>query len=184
MVFFCICFATLLTVFSCTTKPKNNDPITLNSAITVTAEQLAADLGGKKVAVVAFVSGSEALSDYIIDELSRILVNSRAVTVVDRRELDLVREELEFNLSGEVSDESAQAVGKMLGAQAVISGTLTELRSSYRFSVKAINVESAALGSAMVPGTIGVYLADRAVQESAKNTEKSENAGKKFAFFH
>jgi hypothetical protein len=34
----------------------------------------------------------------------------------------------------------------------------------------------------MVPGTLGVHLADRAVQESAKNAEKSENTGEKFAF--
>jgi hypothetical protein len=102
------------------------------------------------VAVVAFGSGSEALSDYVIDELSRSLVNSRAVTVVDRKDLDKVREELRFNLSGEVSDESAQSIGKMLGAQSVVTGTLTDLGSAYRFGVKAINVESAALES--MPG--------------------------------
>jgi hypothetical protein len=35
----------------------------------------------------------------------------------------------------------------------------------------------------LVPGTIGVHLADRVVQESAKNAKKSENAGEKLAFF-
>jgi hypothetical protein len=59
------------------------------------------------VAAAAFGSPSRALSEYVVEELSIALVNGRAVTIVDRRELDLVREEWQFRLSGEVSDESA-----------------------------------------------------------------------------
>jgi hypothetical protein len=130
--------------------PETDNLPGLDEAIRASADQLGSDLAGQKVAVVAFGSGSEALSDYVIDELSRALVNSRAVTVVDRKDLDKVRSELQFNLSGEVSDESAQSIGKMLGAQSVITGTLTDLGSAYRFGVKAINVESATLES--MPG--------------------------------
>ena len=140
----------IIVVFSCSTIPQNNGLLTLDDAIVASAEHLRGDLVGRKVAVVAFGSGSEALSNYIIDELSRMLVSSRAVIVVDRRELDLVREELQFNLSGEVSDESAQAVGRMLGAQTVITGTLTDVKNAWRFSVKAINVETAMVES--MPG--------------------------------
>jgi TolB-like protein len=151
VVFWGICCMACMAIFSCATTGGNETgTTTLDEAIRASAEQLGADLTGRKVAVVAFGSGSEALSDYVIDELSRSLVNSRAVTVVDRKDLDKVRAELQFNLSGEVSDESAQSIGKMLGAQSVITGTLTDLGSAYRFGVKAINVESAALES--MPG--------------------------------
>jgi hypothetical protein len=149
--FWGICFAVSMATFSCVSIGGNETgTVSLDEAIRASAEQLDSDLVGRKVAVVAFGSGSEALSDYVIDELSRVLVNSRAVTVVDRKDLDKVREELQFNLSGEVSDESAQSIGKMLGAQTVITGTLTDLRNAYRFGVKAINVESAAVES--MPG--------------------------------
>jgi tetratricopeptide (TPR) repeat protein len=134
-------------LFLCHSPLENNGLPGLDDAIQASAEQLGIDLAGRKVAVVAFGSGAEALSDYVIDELARALVNSRTVTVVDRKDLDKVRAELQFNLSGEVSDESAQSIGKMLGAQSVITGTLTDLGSAYRFGVKAINVESAALES-------------------------------------
>ncbi|MDR2053055.1 MAG: penicillin-binding protein activator LpoB [Treponema sp.] len=80
-----------------------------------------------------------------MEELSRDLVNSRLVTVVDWREIDLVRGELLFQLSGEVSDESARSIGKMLGAEAVVSGSLTDVGNACRCGVKAIDVESAAL---------------------------------------
>jgi hypothetical protein len=36
--------------------------------------------------------------------------------------------------------------------------------------------------SPMVPGTIGVHLVGRVMQESAKNAKKSENAGEKLVF--
>jgi TolB-like protein len=137
-----------MTVFSCATTPQTGGLLSLDGAIAASAEQLGTDLAGRKVAVVAFGSGSEALSEYVMEELSRMLVNSRALTVVDRRELDLVREELRFQLSGEVSDESARSIGKMLGAEAVVSGSITDLGSVYRFSAKAIDVESAVVPSA------------------------------------
>jgi uncharacterized protein involved in high-affinity Fe2+ transport/TolB-like protein len=105
-------------------------------------------LTGRKVAVVAFGSSSAALSEYVIDELSRALVNSRALTVVDRKELDKVREELRFQLSGEVSDESARSIGKLLGADAVVSGSLADVGNAYRFGLKVLDVERAAIESA------------------------------------
>jgi hypothetical protein len=70
------------------------------------------------------------------------LVDSRLV-IVDRSDIDLIRAETGFQLSGEVSDESAQSIGKILGAQSILSGSLMELDGVYRFMVKVLNVETA-----------------------------------------
>jgi hypothetical protein len=43
----------------------------------------------------------------------------------------------------DVSDESAQRIGHQLGAQSIVSGSLTNLGDAYRFRVKVINVETA-----------------------------------------
>jgi formylglycine-generating enzyme required for sulfatase activity len=72
------------------------------------------------------------------------LVSARKLIVVDRSNLELIQEEMNFQLSGEVSDESAQAIGKKLGAQYIITGSFTGLGGTYRFRVYALNVESAA----------------------------------------
>ena len=102
---------------------------------------------GAKVAVLNFVSTSEAFSDHVIEELTGKLVNSRKVTIVDRRNLALISQEMNLQLSGDVSDESAQAIGRMLGAQSIVSGTLTNMGTFYRFRVRVINVETATIQS-------------------------------------
>jgi WD40 repeat protein len=99
---------------------------------------------GSKVAVLYFSSPSEAFSNYVIEELMGYLVRDRKVVVVDRNSLDIIRREQNFQLSGEVDDHSAQAIGKMLGAQSVVAGSLVDLGGTYRFRVYTLNVETAA----------------------------------------
>ena len=100
---------------------------------------------GTMVAVLNFVSPSEAFSDYVIEELTGKLVTGRRVTIVDRRNLALISQEMNLQLSGDVSDESAQAIGRMLGAQSIVSGTLTNMGTFHRFRIRVINVETAAI---------------------------------------
>lgn len=96
-----------------------------------------------KVVVLNFTSNWPQLSDYIIEELIGYLVNEGSLTVVDRANLETIRKELNFQLSGEVSDETAQSIGKKLGAQTIISGGITAIGSSYRLRIRAISVETA-----------------------------------------
>jgi hypothetical protein len=70
-------------------------------------------------------------------------VNDGVFSVVDRQQLDTIRAELNFQMSGEVSDESAQSIGQMLGAQSIVSGSVSKIGSLYRIQVKAIEVQSA-----------------------------------------
>jgi hypothetical protein len=75
------------------------------------------------------------------------LAGSSRFTVVDRQRLDLIRREENFQLSGEVSDETAQAIGKKLGAQYVVTGALVEMGDYYRFRVMVLHVETAAVNA-------------------------------------
>jgi curli biogenesis system outer membrane secretion channel CsgG len=64
--------------------------------------------------------------------------------VVERSRLDAVRRELNLQYSGEVDDASAASLGKFLGAQAVITGSLTPLGGGkHRVRFTAIDVETA-----------------------------------------
>jgi TolB-like protein len=136
----------LLFLSACASTPAPAETLTLEEAIAAAAADINTGLDrGVKAAVLNFSSPSEGLSDYVIEELSLILAGGRNLVVVDRKELELVRQELNFQLSGEVSDESAQAIGKMLGAQYIVSGSLVNMGKSYRFRVKTIQVETAAI---------------------------------------
>ena len=95
-----------------------------------------------RVAVLNFTSDYPKLSDYIIEELIGYIVNDNALTVVDRANLDKISKEMDFQLSGEVSDETAVSIGKKLGAQIIILGAITPVGNIYRLRIKAISVET------------------------------------------
>ena len=100
---------------------------------------------GNKVAFINISGGFPDLADYILSDLSKHGVNDSIFSVVDRASLDQVRAELNFNLSGEVSDQSAQEIGRMLGAQTIVSGSVRKIGALYRLEVKAIEVQTAAV---------------------------------------
>jgi len=120
--------------------------VTLDAAIKEASKEISTTLpAGTKVALLNFSSDSDAFSDYVIEEMSIALVRSKKLVIVDRKEIELIRKEMNFQMSGDVSDESAQQIGAMLGAQSIVSGSMVNVGDSYRFRTKVINVVSAAI---------------------------------------
>jgi TolB-like protein len=120
--------------------------VSLDNAVIGAAGEFSSNLKrGSKIAILAVRSDSARMSNYIIEELTSAMVSQRIFTVVDRAQLDLIQQEMNFQLSGEVSDSSAQAIGKKLGAQAIVTGTFELIGNYYRFRVRVIEVESAAI---------------------------------------
>jgi hypothetical protein len=140
-------FCIMLITASCASLPKANpDEVSLNTAIRQAAAQIESGLDkGTKIALVNFTSPSQAFSEYVLDELSSVLVNNKYLVVVDRANLDKIRQELGFNMSGEVSDKSMQEIGQMLGAQALATGSLTSIADLRRVMFKVIITETAAV---------------------------------------
>jgi TolB-like protein len=103
---------------------------------------------GSKAAFINISGGYPDLSEYILSDLSKHAVNDGVFSVVDRAQLDAVRAELNFNLSGEVDDSSAQEIGKMLGAQTIVSGSVRKIGSLFRLDIKAIAVQTATVQGA------------------------------------
>jgi len=96
-----------------------------------------------KIAVLNFSSPSTQFSTYVIEELSRHLINTKNFIVVERKELDLISQENKFQMSGDVSDGSIVGIGKKLGAQYIVSGSLTSIGNIYCCRFKVLNVETA-----------------------------------------
>jgi TolB-like protein len=119
--------------------------ISLEKAIQAVASDIGSRLqSGTRIAVVNFASASPGMNDYVLGELNNALANERSLIVVGRGDaLELARSELNLNLSGDVSDESAQAIGRFLGAQMVLSGSMSIAGANYRFRVQALEVETA-----------------------------------------
>jgi len=98
---------------------------------------------GSKIVILNIQSDSPDLSDYIIDELIANAVNDRIFSVVDRQQLDIIRQEQNFQWAGEVDDNMALEVGRFFGAQTIVSGAVSPLGERYRLRVRALEVQTA-----------------------------------------
>jgi TolB-like protein len=98
---------------------------------------------GNKIVILNIQSGSADLSDYVIDEMIANAVNDKLFSVVDRAQLDLIREEQKIQYSGEVDDNAALEIGKFLGAQTIVSGAISKLGNGYRMRIRALDVLTA-----------------------------------------
>jgi hypothetical protein len=118
--------------------------VDLDAAIREAAAQMGENLpGGTTVALVSVASSSMQFSEYVISRLEAALVSGKRLVVVDRANLDKIREEQGFQLSGEVDDNSAKTIGKLLGAGAIVTGSFANLGDVYSLTLKAIDMETA-----------------------------------------
>ena len=119
-------FLAFFIFYACASTPAAPDD--LDIAIRDTSDYLNDNIPkGNKIVILNIQSDHAALSEYIIDELIANAVNDKVFSVVDRAQLDQIRMELNFQLSGEVSDQSALEIGKFFGAQTIVSGAISEL---------------------------------------------------------
>jgi hypothetical protein len=132
-------------LMSCGSKPASkSNADQLDLAVREASDYLNGNLTkGSKLAILNIQSEFPALSEYIIDELIANTVNDKVFSIVDRQQLDTIRAEQNFQMSGEVDDNSAQKLGAMLGAQTIITGGVTKVGEMYRLRIRALSVESA-----------------------------------------
>jgi hypothetical protein len=95
------------------------------------------------VAVVSIASQDVEAADFVVDELAYVIVSSGNFKVVDRKSLEAIRSEQNFQISGEVDDDSAVSIGKLLGANIVITGSISGVGSTRRLRLKALDVMTA-----------------------------------------
>ncbi len=89
------------------------------------------DRPGIKLAVLEFPYAGGAASDgpvVVQERLTTALAQNRKITLVERALLKKVMEELELQASGAIDDETVKKLGRQLGADAVVTGTLNDLK--------------------------------------------------------
>jgi len=135
----------------------------LNRAIRDVSDYLTDSIpAGSMSAFINVQSGSEGLSNFIIDNLIANAVNDRSFPVVDRHELDRIREELGFQLSGEVDDETARSIGRFSGAYTIVTGRVTSFGGYFHLTIRALDVQTAQVQGQYIQ-TIGTQMAINAL---------------------
>ena len=101
--------------------------------------------GNKIIAVVDFstLEGNiTGLGRYIAEELLTRLFHIGRYRVIERNLLEKAINELKFNASGYVSDDFAKNVGEMIGADAIVTGTITRIGKAVKVNARVIDVET------------------------------------------
>lgn len=85
-----------------------------------------------RVAVLDFENATsnrifgDKLGEAAADELTTQLVKSGAFTVIERRQIAAILEEQRAGMSGAIDPATAAAIGKVLGAQFILLGSITQ----------------------------------------------------------
>ena len=96
-----------------------------------------------RLAVVSISAIDPDEGNYYIDELTLQFVNSGRYTVVERQDINSVINELKFQFSGYVDDDTAVSIGRFLGVNIVITGSISGTGPQKRMVIKAIDVQTA-----------------------------------------
>ncbi|MDR1785075.1 MAG: CsgG/HfaB family protein [Spirochaetaceae bacterium] len=95
-----------------------------------------------RIAIVYVTSRDRDVTEYITSELEYIMVND-GFTLIDRSQLDQIRKEQGFQMSGEVDDATAVSIGKIIGANVIITGAVTGSGDLRRLRLRALNTQTA-----------------------------------------
>ena len=125
-------------------RPQVSNDTTIEGAVYRAAEELIQVLPrNSTLAIISIASRDRDMSDFVIEELAYLLVETRKFKIVDRKSLDAIRAEQDFQFSGEVDDNSAVSIGKMLGATIVVTGSISGSGATRRLRAKALDVKTA-----------------------------------------
>ncbi|MFQ5688322.1 MAG: FlgO family outer membrane protein, partial [Candidatus Scalindua sp.] len=123
----------------------------LEEGIKELAQQISNNMiktGKKKIAVVEFsdldgmiTAFGQHLAEELITEL--FLASPGQFEVVERRQLMKVLSEQRLTMSGLLDAKAMESVGKILGIEAIVTGSMTDLESSIKINARMIGIETA-----------------------------------------
>ena len=105
------------------------------------------DVNAKRVAIIYFENSSDdpslnklkkGLADMMITDLSNI----NMLNIVERDRLEAILKEQKLSRSSQVDPATAAKVGKLLGAQVILTGGYFEMMGSLRIDARFIDVET------------------------------------------
>lgn len=120
----------------------------LESSVAELADEIADQMRDKqahKLAVVGFTDLNgykSALGAFISEELITNLVNSGRFDIVERRELDRVLSEHEMYTEGIFDQSTIAELQKLLGIEAIITGSITNLGTQVKINARSISVQT------------------------------------------
>jgi hypothetical protein len=95
-----------------------------------------------RVAIVYVTADDADVEEFIAYELEFHLVENDHM-IIDRSQLDQIRKEQRLQSSGEVNDNQAVSIGKIAGANVILTGAVTGKGDLRRLRVRAMDTQTA-----------------------------------------
>ena len=97
---------------------------------------------GSRLALLPISAADKENGDYAYDTITVKFTNSGKYDMLERARINEILQEQNFQMSGMVSDETAVSIGKMLGAQAIIVGDISDTGNTRRLVFRCLDVET------------------------------------------
>ncbi len=127
-------------------KPEitNNLDNSLSDLTTQITNSITED-GKKKIAVIEFsdLDGNVTqFGKYLAEELITRLFRTKKFEVVERQLLNKIISEQKLSITGMIDENSAKELGRILGVDAIVSGTITDLVTDLKVNARIISTET------------------------------------------
>jgi TolB-like protein len=98
-----------------------------------------------RIAVLPIQANTPEFSKYMVQKINAALVNSRFFIVVERdfASLDAISREMLYQQSEAISNDTTISIGKQLGAEYIISGSMSRAGTGYTLELKTVDIETA-----------------------------------------
>jgi curli biogenesis system outer membrane secretion channel CsgG len=125
----------------------------LNDGLEDLTSQIIEEMGMQqksKIAIIEFsdLEGNEIkMGKYIAEELTTRLFKTKKFEVVERSMLEKILKEQQLSMTGLLDEASARQLGKLLGVDAICSGTITDLSNTIKVNARLVSTETGSLFS-------------------------------------
>jgi hypothetical protein len=124
-------------------RTTNSTATGIEGALERAAEQTLRNIPARsKIAIVYITAQDRSTTEFIAGELEYIWVNA-GYTIIDRSQLDRIRREQNFQMSGEVDDDTAVSIGKFIGANIIVTGRVDGEGNLRRLRLRALDTQTA-----------------------------------------
>lgn len=141
-----------LVTFQCATAPdtgtESSECPTLEQGINSLTEEINNHLRertGIRLAIIPFTDlahNPNNFGAFVAEGLTTRMCRRKNWEIIERSQIDRVFEELEFSVSDVVDETSAQEVGKFLGVEALLTGTVADMGNRVGINSRMIEVET------------------------------------------
>lgn len=169
----------------------------MNQAIDVLTQKIIADVTSnqkRKAAVLNFLNidgKSVDIGNYVAEEITTRIFSSKKFMVVERTLLSKLLKEQGFTQTGFVDPSTAAKMGKLLGVDVLISGTVADLGTSVKVNARMIETQTGEIFAvasvemqkdeqvlSLMKQTIAIAIANNHSNNSASNNSSNQsNAG-------